>query len=342
MSSTQTANSNFWQREAGPLMMLAPMEDVTDTAFRELVLRNSLPGQLQLLFTEFTSTDGMCHPVGRERVSHRLKVSPAEKQLLKAKGVRLIAQIWGNKPEKFAETARIIHEMDVFDGIDINMGCPVKNVVAHGSCSALIDQEPLAAELIAATREASPLPLSVKTRLGLKKIDTGRWMQFLLQQPVDAIILHGRIQKQMSEGAANWDEIAKAVALRNELAPTLPIIGNGDVDSLPEAHQKVENYGVDGVMIGRGIFKNPWMFGPENQSPTTAQRLDTLLLHLQLFEDNWKDERPFPMLRRFFKIYLSDFPGAAELRHQMMQVNAYDEARRCIEHWRQSPSSSPA
>src|SRR5690606_4664547 len=117
-------------------------------------------------------------------------------------------------PEKFAEAVRHISEAYSFDGIDINMGCPVKNVVAHGSCSALIDQEPLAQEIIAASREATALPLSVKTRLGLKKVDTERWISFLLKQPLNALIIHGRIQKQMSEGTANWEEIAKAVQLR--------------------------------------------------------------------------------------------------------------------------------
>lgn len=314
-------------------MMLAPMEDVTDTAFRELILRKSAPGQLHMLFTEFTSTDGLCHPVGREKVSYRLKVSDSERTLLRQKGVKIIAQIWGNKPEKFAEAVRHISESYTFDGIDINMGCPVKNVVAHGSCSALIDQEPLANEIIAASKEATALPLSVKTRLGLKKVDTERWMSFLLKQPLDAIILHGRIQKQMSEGLADWQEIAKAVQLRDQLAPGIKIIGNGDVDSLAEAHEKSGKYGVDGTMIGRGIFKNPWLFQPELKEITLEERLETLNLHLDLFEQCWSDTRHFPILRRFFKIYLSDFQGAADFRHQMMQLNTFEESRQTIEQW---------
>jgi tRNA-dihydrouridine synthase len=325
--------NNFWQTTPGPLMMLAPMEDVTDTAFRELVLRRSAPGQLHFLFTEFTSTDGLCHPVGREKVAYRLKVSDSERVLLKQKGVKIIAQIWGNKPEKFAEAVSFISETYAFDGIDINMGCPVKNVVAHGSCSALIDQEPLAQEIIAASREATALPISVKTRLGLKKVDTVRWMSFLLQQPLDAIILHGRIQKQMSEGLADWEEIAKAVQLRNQMAPGIKIIGNGDVDTLEQAFEKSEKYGVDGSMIGRGIFKNPWLFQPALKAITLEERLETLNLHLELFEKSWSDTRHFSILRRFFKIYISDFQGAADFRHEMMQVNHFEEARRTIENW---------
>ncbi|GAO28754.1 tRNA dihydrouridine synthase [Geofilum rubicundum] len=329
------SETNFWHTTQGPLMMLAPMEDVTDTAFRELILRSSAPGHLHILFTEFTSTDGLGHPVGREKVSYRLKVSDGERELLQKNGVKLIAQIWGNKPEKFAEAVQHITENYAFDGIDINMGCPVKNVVAHGSCSALINQEPLAHEIIAASRAATHLPISVKTRMGLKKVDTERWMTFLLKQPLDAIILHGRIQKQMSEGIADWKEIAKAVQLRDQLAPDIKIIGNGDVDSINEALEKSEKYGVDGTMIGRGIFKNPWLFQPESKEISLVQRIETLKLHLELFEKCWDNTRHFSILRRFFKIYISDFQGAVDFRHQMMQVNSFDEARNVIKHWNQ-------
>jgi nifR3 family TIM-barrel protein len=323
-------SESFWHTLATPIMMLAPMEDVTDTAFRELVMRNASPGNLHVVFTEFTSTDGMCHPVGRDKVSYRLKITESERKLLRDQNIKIVAQIWGNKPEKFFQTVEHISKLGLFDGIDINMGCPVKNVVAHGSCSALIDQEPLAAEIIAASNEATDLPLSVKTRLGLKKIDTERWMRFLLQQPLDAIILHGRIQKQMSEGAANWDEIEKAVQLRNEISPSIKIIGNGDITTLQEARQKCLNHGVDGVMIGRGIFNNPWLFAFEKPLPDKEERISTLLMHLQLFENAWGDSRHFPILRRFFKIYLSGFRGAVELRQQMMQVESFNEAREVV------------
>jgi len=252
---------------------------------------------------------------------------------LQQKGVKIIAQIWGNKPEKFAEAVRHISESYAFDGIDINMGCPVKNVVAHGSCSALIDQEPLANDIIAAARASTALPLSVKTRLGLKRVDTERWISFLLKQPLDAIILHGRIQKQMSEGLADWEEIAKAVQLRDQLASGIKIIGNGDIDSLIEAHEKSGKYGVDGTMIGRGIFKNPWLFQSALKDITVEERLETLKLHLELFKKCWSDTRYFPILRRFFKIYISDFQGAADFRHQMMQVNNFEESTRTIEQW---------
>ncbi|HKL72356.1 MAG TPA: tRNA-dihydrouridine synthase [Marinilabiliaceae bacterium] len=325
---------NFWHNTQLPMMMLAPMEDVTDTPFRELVLHNATAGKLHVLFTEFTSTDGMCHPVGREKVSYRLKVSENEQKLLKKLGVKIVAQIWGNDPKKFSQTVKHITQAYDFDGIDINMGCPVKNMVAHGSCSALINQEPLAAEIIHASREATHLPLSVKTRLGVKKVETERWMRFLLHQPLDAVILHGRIQRQMSEGAADWSEIEKAARIRSEMAPNVKIIGNGDVDSIAEAEAKTEKHGLDGVMIGRGIFKNPWLFTPKKTDILIQERIATLELHLDLFEANWGSTRHFPILRRFFKIYISDFQGASEFRHQMMQVNNFEEARETIEEWK--------
>lgn len=311
--------------------MLAPMEDVTDTAFRELVLQNTQPGHLDVVFTEFTSTDGLCHPEGRQNVAQRLVVSSTERQLLKEKGVKVVAQIWGNKPEKYFEAVKFIDENYDFDGIDINMGCPVRNVVSHGSCSALINNEPLAEEIIKATREATSLPVSVKTRIGLKKVDTERWMNFLFRQPLDGVILHGRIQKQMSEGEADWNEIAKASAIRDKIAPYVPLIGNGDVFSLNDLQERYNKFNTDGVMIGRGIFKNPWMFQAPLSVVDIDKRLNTLLKHLELYEAAWGNCRPFPILKRFFKIYISDFHGAAELRKELMETNSFEEARRVVE-----------
>ena len=322
---------NFWAAAREPLMVLAPMEDVTDTAFRELLLRISTPGQLQVLFSEFTSTDGLCHPAGRERVAHRLKVSEPEKELLRSLGVKLVAQVWGSKPEKYYQALKDIESFYAFDGVDINMGCPARKIVAQGGCSALIDNEPLAGEIIAAAREATRLPLSVKTRIGVKKMDTERWISFLLGQPVDALTIHGRTRRQMSEGLADWNEIAKAVKLRDAMAPHIRIIGNGDVESVDDGLQRCEKYGTDGVMIGRGIFKNPWLFSPERSEIPVEEKLEHLLLHIQLYESAWGGEKPFVILRRFFKIYLSDFDGAAALRQQLMGAEDYAQARQFIE-----------
>lgn len=323
---------NFWHRQT-PLLMLAPMEDVTDTVFRQIVLENSDSNHLHLLFTEFVSTDGLCHPTGYQNVTHRFKVSQNERNLLKQKDVKIVAQIWGNNPDKFAKAIRLIEENFEFDGFDINMGCPVRNVVAHGSCSALIDQPQLAKEIIEASRAATNKPLSVKTRLGVKKIDTERWITTLLSCPIDAITLHGRIQKQMSDGEASWDEIAKAVELRNSLNSSIKIIGNGDILSLDQANNKIDQTGVNGVMIGRGIFKNPWLFqSPDNQI-NTEDKLSTLLRHLHLFREIWGNQKNFAILRRFFKIYLSGFEGASELRHQIMMTTTFDDAETVVKNF---------
>jgi len=311
-------------------MALAPMEDVTDTSFRELVSRISDPACLHVLFTEFTAVDGMHHPVGKERVSERLIVSESEKKLLQAKGIKLVAQIWGNKPEVFHKVAREISEEYDFDGLDINMGCPVRNVVKQGSCSALIDQPTLAQEIILATKEATHLPVSVKTRTGIKRHDTERWMRQLIETRPAAITLHGRTQKQQSDGMADWSEIAKAARLRDELAPEIPLLGNGDVLSFQQACDYTEQYGLDGIMIGRGIFHNPWFFNPDEKERTKEAKLEQLILHTKLFERNWGGKKNFNILKRFYKIYVNGFPGASQIRAKLMTANNFDEVYQLV------------
>lgn len=322
--------SSFWNELDRPILALAPMEDVTDTSFRELVARISDPQCLQVLFTEFTAVDGMNHPVGKERVAERLIVSQSEQKRLHEKGIKLVAQIWGNKPEVFYKVAREMTEDYQFDGIDINMGCPVKNVVKQGSCSALIDQPKLAQEIILATKEATHLPVSVKTRTGIKMHDTERWITQLLETKPAAITLHGRTQKQQSDGLANWDEIAKAARLRDELAPEIPFLGNGDVLSYQQAYEYTEKYGLDGIMIGRGIFHNPWFFNREQREYSKEEKLEQLLLHTRLFDANWGGKKNFNILKRFYKIYANGFAGSAKLRAELMNANSYSEVYQLV------------
>ncbi|MDP3434469.1 MAG: tRNA-dihydrouridine synthase family protein, partial [Bacteroidota bacterium] len=274
--------SNFWELLPKPFFALAPMEDVTDTVFREIVAGMADPEYLHILFTEFTSVDGMNHPVGKIRVGERLFVSESERELLKQKNIRLIAQIWGKRPELYYKIAREITQKYDFDGLDINMGCPVKKVVKNGCCSALIDQPSLAKEIILATKEATHLPVSVKTRTGLKTHDTEKWMSTLMETKPAAVILHGRMQKQQSEGLADWDEIAKGAKIRNQLSAETKFIGNGDVISISQGIDYAKKYGVDGIMIGRGIFHNPWFFNPNLPLPDKSEKLKQLLLHTQL------------------------------------------------------------
>ena len=307
---------------------MAPMEDVTDTVFREIVLGMAVSGKLHIIFTEFTSVEGMNHPKGRERVSERLIVNDSERELLKAKNVKLVAQIWGINPEVYYKIAKHITENYQFDGLDINMGCPVKKVVKTGACSALIGDPGLAREIIHATKEGTHLPVSVKTRTGIKQHQTEEWISHLLETDPAAIILHGRTQRMQSEGEANWEEIAKAAKVKNQLKPHIPLHGNGDVISYADGLKKAADTGADGIMVGRGIFQNPWIFNPEKTEISKEDRIEKLLAHTRLFEQTWGGIKNFNILKRFYKIYLNSFPGAARLRADLMEVKNYEEVYR--------------
>ncbi len=323
--------SNFWDELQKPIFALAPMEDVTDTSFREIVARLADPKYLSILYTEFTSVDGMNHPVGKIRVGERLIVSETERQLLKQKNIKLIAQIWGKRPELFHKIAAEITSEYDFDGLDINMGCPVKNVVKNGCCSALINEPSLAKEIVIATKEATHLPVSVKTRTGIKTHDTESWIANLLETKPAAIILHGRTQKQQSDGLADWDEIAKGARMRDQINLETKFLGNGDVLSVAQGEALCQKYELDGIMVGRGIFHNPWFFNPLHQSPSKAEKLQQLLLHTQLFERSWGNQKNINILNRFYKIYTNDFPGAAKLRADLMDAKTFEEVYQIVQ-----------
>jgi tRNA-dihydrouridine synthase len=329
--------SNFWKELSKPVFALAPMEDVTDTSFREIIEGLSDSQTLNILFTEFTSIDGMNHPKGKIRVAERLFVSESEKQLLKKKNFKLVAQIWGNKPELFHKISREITEEYDFDGLDINMGCPVKNVVKNGCCSALIGQPTLAKEIILATKEATHLPVSVKTRTGIKSHETENWIANLLETKPAAIILHGRTQKQQSDGLASWEEIAKGARIRDQIGPEISLLGNGDVMSVAHGEELTAKYDLDGVMVGRGIFHDPWFFNPVKVSPSVDEKLAQLLLHTKLFEQIWGGKKNFNILKRFYKIYTNDFPGAARLRAELMEAKSFGEVYKIVRN--KSPES---
>lgn len=324
---------NFWKTLNAPAFTLAPMEDVTDTVFREIVLSISSPNLLRVLFTEFVSTDGLCHAVGGPKVRHRLIINESERILLKDKNVKIVAQIWGTDPEKFYKATKLICADGQFDGIDINMGCPVKKIVKQGGCSALIAIPDLAKEIILATKEASDLPVSIKTRIGINKVITEQWIPQLLECKPAQITVHGRTQKQQSEGLADWNEIKKAVDLRNALSPETIIHGNGDVSSIEDGFNKVSAFGVDGVMVGRGIFHNPWFFNTGLTEKTTEEKLDLLWKHAELFVETWRNSKNFAILKRFFKIYTNGFPGAHQLRAGLMETRTLDEVKRILDHF---------
>ena len=299
------------------------MEEVTDTVFRQMVVRFSRP---EVFFTEFTSTEGLCS-AGRDAVIHRFRHQPEEHPL--------VAQIWGNDPEHYLKCAKLLHELG-FDGVDINMGCPVLKIIKQDTCSALIEKPALARELILAAKEgAGPLPVSVKTRIGFRKKNTEEWIGFLLEQDLAALTVHGRVAKQLYRYPADWAEIKKAVELRDTLKKPTLIIGNGDVRSRSEALQRANAAGVDGVMIGRAIMQNPLLFrvGPaasEFKDLRQSEKIGFYLEHIDLFAKTWKDERQFGVLKKFGKVYLQSFRGASELRQNLMQAKSLPELRNAV------------
>jgi tRNA-dihydrouridine synthase len=314
---------NFWKDIEGPIFTMAPMEDVSETVFRELVASTASPGRLHVLFTEFMSVDGFLHERGHLRVSERLLVTPEEREVLERSGIKLVAQIWGSDPEKFHRATRKIAEEHRFDGIDINMGCPVKKIIKKGGCSNLIATPELAREIVAATREASDLPVSVKTRIGIREAITEEWIGQLLEEKPAAITVHGRTQKMMSEGTADWNEVGKASRLRDQMNSETLILGNGDVMSYGEGLQKAADYSADGIMIGRGIFANPAFFSTPDTLDTEA-RLRLLRQHITRFRATWEGKKSYAILKRFFKIYANSFTGASDFRARLMDSLDYE------------------
>jgi tRNA-dihydrouridine synthase len=306
---------NIWQSLTKPIFALAPMEDVTDTVFRQIVASCARP---DLFFTEFTNVDGV-QSEGRDAVIHRLKFTDSERPI--------IAQLWGSKPEHYCETAKMIADLG-FDGIDINMGCPQKNVTSHGACAALITNQRLAKEIILATKEGAAsragrgMPVSVKTRIGFKKIETEKWISFLLSLDLDAITVHGRTAAQTSATPANWDEIGKAVAIRNQLKKKTVILGNGDVASYADGVEKWRKYGTDGVVVGRAILDNLWVFDKSKKphQPTLKESLELMRTHVKLFDKTWRDTRNFAILKKYFQMYVRGFDGASGYRIRLMDT----------------------
>ncbi len=306
---------NFWNDLKKPILIQAPMEDVTDTVFRQIIAKCGKP---PVFFTEFTNVEGMCSR-GRDKVRRRLKFTEIEHPI--------VAQIWGLDPNKYSETAKLIKDMG-FDGIDINMGCPEKSIVKKGSCGALINNPSLAKEIVLATREgAGGLPLSVKTRIGVKDIKTKEWAGFLLNLNLDALTIHGRTVAEMSDFPAHWDEIGKVVKLRNSMKLKTLIIGNGDVKDLNDAMEKYERYKVDGIMIGRGIFNNLWLFN-KNVNPndiTYQEKLKLLIEHITLFDKTWGKTKNFSIMKKFYKIYISGMPDSHNVRMELMKFKNASE-----------------
>jgi nifR3 family TIM-barrel protein len=312
---------NFWKNLPKPFTVLAPMENVTDFVFREIVARE-LP-KPNVMFTEFTNIESLLSK-GYEANITKFRFGRTQRPM--------VAQIWGTNPESFYKVAKMIQELG-FDGVDINMGCPVHEVMKIGGGAAMIDNQKLTKEVIEAVKKgANNLPISVKTRIGTKSVTTDKWTTFLLEQKIDALTIHGRTAKQMSKGLADWNEIAKVVKIKNQIAPETIIIGNGDIENYEQVINAHEKYGVDGIMIGRGIFKNPWIFDPTSPrlSMTRKEYIDVLLKHLDLYEKNWRDTKSPEPMKKFYKMYINNFKGANILRQKLMETKNFEEAKELL------------
>lgn len=348
---------NIWQELTSPFFVLAPMEAVTDHVFRRVVQNAAAP---DLYFSEFTNATGWAH-AGEKAVAGRLTIHSDEKY-------PLIAQIWGTIPEDIAKLATHCKKLG-YRGIDINMGCPESSAVKSGGGAAMCQNPALAAEVIDAAK-TSGLPVSVKCRLGYSKINEWQeWLTHLLKQDITALTVHLRTKKEMSKVPAHWEIMPKIKKLRDEIAPDTLLIGNGDVVDRAYGLKLIKETGIDGIMIGRGVFHNPYCFEKTPREHTKNELIDLLKLHLDFFEQaharhpsggrdpeieldfrlRGNDARgeaegdtsaqpptpriqtkPYQTLKRFFKIYIRDFSGSHELRNQLMETTTIQQARQVL------------
>ena len=337
----------FWEKLKRPVVGLSPMDGITDAAFRFITAKYGRPS---VIFTEFVSVSGICH--GALRLMEDFKYNEIERPI--------VAQVFGSDPDSFYKTAFVVAALG-FDGLDINMGCPDKSVAGkQGAGAALILKPNLAIEIIRAARcgledyakgrdlgdiglpeavisyvesingpadrQRSVLPVSVKTRSGFDKELAEAWTAELLKAAPAVISIHGRTLKQMYTGLSDWEAIGRAVQVARG-SGTL-ILGNGDIQNLTEAREKINRYGVDGVLIGRAALGNPWIFR-DGSKPTVAEKLMVLLEQARYFTEELRG-KPFESLRKSFSWYCRGFAGAANLRNRLVRSGSYQEAAEAV------------
>ena len=307
---------SFWEKLPKPFFALAPMEDVTDAAFRRLIASYGKP---HIIFTEFTSADGLvlADEKGSERLRKKFIYSESERPI--------VAQIFSSEAEYIEKATEVVKDLG-FDGVDINMGCPVDEVVRQECGAALIKNPVRARELIRAAKKTG-LPVSVKTRIGYNTDELDTWLPELLAEEPVAVTIHARTRKEMSAVPAQWEKIARAVEIRNRLKSNALIVGNGDVKDIVDARAKVEATHCDGVMLGRAIYGNPWLFADRGVEPTKEERIEALLEHLSLFEKLLGTNTNYAVMKKHFKAYISGWDGAKDLRVKLMDTNSVDEAK---------------
>ncbi|NMB69742.1 tRNA-dihydrouridine synthase [candidate division WWE3 bacterium] len=312
---------NFWaelKKLNRPTYALAPMDGVTDFVHREIVATTAKP---DVFYTEFTNVEGL-NSRGFESTVRRLKFSENQRYI--------VAQLWGKNPENFNKAAKLVKDMG-FDGIDLNMGCPETRVMKMKLGAALIGNNGLAQELIEAIKEGGRgLAISVKTRIGIDTIVTESWIEFLLSQGLDELTIHGRTAREMSKVPVHWDQIELAVQIKNKISPATVILGNGDVKYCADAENLCGVHGIDGVMIGKGIFSNPWVFEKKPKIHSEQEYIDLLLRHTKLYGETYPDKRQFGPMKKFILNYLKNVKNAQNLKEKIIHTSNYNEVHDTI------------
>lgn len=304
-------------------MALAPMADVTDAAFRCVIAKYGKP---DVMWTEFVSADGLYHT--REIQKLPDAENPLMADLIFSEAERpIVVQFFTSKPDMMEYAASLARELG-FDGVDINMGCPDKSIEKQGAGASLIKNPELAIALVeAAKRGAGDLPVSVKTRIGYsKREELEEWLPKILSAKPAALTLHARTRKEMSDVPARFEHVARAVEMRNAISPDTLILGNGDIGTIEEGKLKAVETGADGVMIGRGIFGNPYCFNKDVRMTELAlsERFRIMLEHTKLFAE-LLPHKNFAIMKKHYKAYVNGFDGAKELRMKLMEAKDIQE-----------------
>ena len=307
------------------------MADVTDTAFRSMIAKYSHP---DALWTEFVSADGLYHTREIQHIPDDL--NPLMKDLSYDPGTRpVVAQLFTSDPAMMEYGAALVDKLG-FDGLDINMGCPDRSVERQHAGAALIKNPSRARELVRAAKRgvSGNIPVSVKTRVGYNTVSLEDWLEALLLEEPDAITVHARTRKEMSKVPAKWEHVSESVTIRNRVGKKTLILGNGDVVSMSDAYEKAHMTGADGIMVGRGIFGNPWFFS--EHFPTRDEKLKVLVEHSELFEKHCS-HKSFSVMKKHFKAYVHGFDGAKEVRVALMNCSNATEVRDVITSYLQTP-----
>lgn len=338
----------FWKKFNNlnrPFFALAPMADVTDVVFRQIIAKYSRHGRKgggpDVFWTEFVSADGLVSK-GREKLLIDLKYLENERPI--------VAQLFGAKPDNMREAAKIVASLG-FDGIDINMGCPDKTIEKQGAGAALMKNPRLAREIIQAARDGAPdLPISVKTRIGYNRDEIDTWIKELLKEDISALTIHARTRKEMSKSLARWEKVRKVAELIKKNNKEILVIGNGDALGLKDGRIKAKGAGADGVMLGRAVFGNPWLFDADKklEDISIEEKLRVMVEHTELFEKLFSGTHPvkslqskgagsafnrvknFAVMKKHYKAYVSGFDGAKELRMKLMKTLDAEEVAKIV------------